>query len=232
MAEKKQQMKQPQRNLDDLMARDVFYKDSLSLVKLVVVVELGAIIALVASIAISLGLYDVRYRYFPTTSTGEIVKVSPLSDPGRSEGEILNWTAMVVPKLFTFGPHDFRTRISEASAYFTDMGHRAYIDALNERYLNEVKENKRLLVATITGAPRMWDQRIDSRTGVYNWCVQVPVKIVFTGGTSSALASGGQQTGFNLTLRITRVSALKSKEGIGISQFIAVNDSTKPRPCW
>lgn len=228
MAEKKMQSGA---DLESLMNKNAFYQDSLSLIKLVVVVEIGAIIALAASIMITLGLYDVRYRYFPTTSTGEIVKISPLSEPGRSEAEILNWTAKTVPKLFTFGPHDYRTRISEASSYFTDSGHAGYVDEITDKYLNEVRQNKRLVVAAITSPPRMWNQRVDPRTGAHNWCVVVKVKVVLTGGDSRK-AQNAQQHEFVLSTRITRVSALKSKEGIGISQLISTPTTVNPSNCW
>jgi len=197
-----------------VMNRNAFYRDGYRLLMRISLLQGVIIVLLGVAIASMILTMETRYVYFATTADGRIINIVPLSEPYRSNADVLTWTARAARDSMQFNYSDFRQRLEQASSNFTVTGKEAFLKALTEaNILKTVEARKALLSIELEAAPEIIRDGVSD--GVYTWKIKMPVVIRFEGqevpGAQRAL----------LLLTVVRVSTLQNPDGISIEQWIA-----------
>jgi len=200
--------------IDTVLSRNAFYRDGYRLLLRVSLVQGLIIVLLVATLVAMLLSMETRHVYFATTADGRIIQIVPLSEPLRTRADVISWAAGKAQEVMRFGYNDYRQRLQQASANFTQSGWESFTKAMREARIIEAVEARKLTVEmSIEGAPEV--KLAMEKDGIYTWYLQFPISIVFDGTAPPAPIHA------MLLLQVVRVSTLQNSDGISIEQWIA-----------
>lgn len=201
--------------VDTILTRNTFYRDGYRLLLRVSIIQGIVVVLLVAVILAMLLSMETRYIYFATTADGRIINIVPLNEPYRSRADVVAWAAGRAQDVMRFGYNDFRQRLQQSSANFTQTGWESFTKAMREARILEAVEARKLTVSMeVEAAPEV--KMETARDGIYTWYLQFPIVIRFDGNEPPSPISA------TLVLQVVRVSTLQNPEGISIEQWIAV----------
>lgn len=207
-------MGEDQGALGRVIVRNEFYRDGYRTLLKVAFIEAIAIIGLIVAMVVIVNVYQPENRYFATTEDGRVVPMVPMSEPNLSRPALLSWAAQSATETLTFGFHDYRRRLQEASRHFTRQGWGSFVKALQEAGIIEaVEANRQVVSAAPRAAPTILSEGV--MNGVYQWQVEMPMMITYQFGQQQRNVS------MNIRLTIVRVPRLESPNGVGIEQWIA-----------
>ncbi len=196
-----------------IRARNAFYKDGTHLL------FIGFLISLFVNILSVLKvIYIYKHPpapvYFATSTYGRITPLVPLDQPNSSEAEILQWASLATIASFSYNFVNYRSELEAASDFYTANGWNAFLKSLKDsNNLLAVVEKKLVVTAVPTRTPEIIRKGITN--GRYAWQIKIPLQVSYI---SSQVFSTSMQ---EVTLLVTRVSALNNPKGIGIEQFVA-----------
>ncbi|PZP57317.1 MAG: type IV secretion protein IcmL [Micavibrio aeruginosavorus] len=200
--------------LGSVVIRNEFYRDGYRTLLKIALIEGVIIIGLILAMFYVISSNKPQDRYFATTNDGRLVPMVSLNEPNLSTPALMSWTAQSATEVMTFGFHDYRRRLQEASRNFTRLGWASFTTALEKsRIMETVEQNQQVLTAAPTSAPVLISEGVVN--GRYQWQVELPMVITYQAG---ALRRADNLV---LTLLIVRVSKLESPNGVGIEQWIA-----------
>lgn len=152
-------------------------------------------------------------RAFAATPDGRVIELSPLSEPVMTAAALRNWTVTAVTESFTLGHHDWRLRLAQVRAYYTDQGYEGFVESLETSlFLKELRERRQVSAAVARGAPVIIDANIyDGRAG---WTLEVPVLLSFDVGNRT------QSESVLVRVLVLRVPIEERTTGIGIQQLL------------
>ncbi len=203
-----------QAGLSRVIVRNEFYRDGYRTMLRVALIQGIAILALIVAIVTIVYVNQPENRYFATTEDGRVVPMVSLSEPNLSRPALLSWASQAATETLTFGFHDYRRRLQEASRHFTRPGWNSFVKALQDAGIIEaVEANRQVLSAAPRAAPTILAEGI--MNGVYQWQVEMPMMVTYQ--------FGSQQRNTSMTIRLTivRVPKLESPNGVGIEQWVA-----------
>lgn len=204
----------PIKGLNAVVTRNEFYRDGYRLWQRVAGLQAAAIIVLVGVIFMLATSNKIEYVYFATTEDGRLVPMVALSEPNLSKPALSSWVSQAATEVMTFGFHDYRKRLQEASRNFTRTGWASFTEALaKSRIIEGVEQNQQVVTATPLSAPIITSEGIVN--GRYQWVIELPMAIAYQAGTQS------RADNFKMTLVVVRVPKLESPNGVGIEQWIA-----------
>lgn len=204
----------PLKGLASVIVRNDFYRDGYRALRAVAALQAAIILVLILLFFIVINSTDKEYVYFATTEDGRLVPMLPLSEPNLSTPALTSWVAQAATETMTFGFHDYRKRLQEASRHFTRQGWASFTQALqNSGIIETVEANKQVVTAAPTSAPVIVSEGIVN--GRYQWQVELPLNVTYR--------AGSQTRADNLLVRlvVVRVPKLESPNGVGIEQWIA-----------
>ena len=207
------QANQSLKGLGTVMVRNEFYRDGYRIMRMVALAQAVAIIALIGAV---IHFVEVRkeYKYFATTEDGRLVPMIPLNQPNLSTPALMSWVAQSAAEVMTFGHHDYKRRLQEASRSFTRPGWESFTSALQRSGTMEMVEaNRQVVTAAPGGAPIITSEGL--RNGRYQWVVQMPLRVTYQSGARKSSKT------MQLTLVVVRVEQLESPHGVGINQWLA-----------
>lgn len=200
--------------LGRVIVRNEFYRDGYRTLLKVAFIEAIAIIGLIVAMVIIVNVYQPENRYFATTEDGRVVPMVPMSEPNLSRPALLSWAAQSATETMTFGFHDYRRRLQEASRHFTRQGWGSFVKALQDAGIVEaVEANRQVISAAPRAAPTILSEGV--MNGVYQWRVEMPMMITYQYGQQQRNVS------MNIQLTVVRVPRLESPNGVGIEQWVA-----------
>jgi len=203
------------RGLGSVVVRNEFYRDGYRALLKVAVIEVMIIIALIAIMFYVIHIHQPENRYFATTEDGRLVPMVALNEPNLSTPALMSWTAQAATEVMTFGFHDYRRRLQEASRNFTRVGWASFTNALEKsRIIEMVEANQQVVTAAPRSAPIIISEGLVG--GRYQWMVELPIVVSYQAGSQS------RADNLLLTLMIVRVPKLESPNGVGIEQWVAV----------
>lgn len=200
--------------LGNIVIRNEFYRDGYRTLLKIALAEAIVIIGLILVMFYVVSVNQPQNRYFATTNDGRLVPMVALSDANLSTPALMSWSAQAATEVMTFGFHDYRRRLQEASRNFTRVGWASFTSALEQsRIMEMVEANQQVVTAAPRSAPVLISEGVQN--GRYQWQVEIPMVITYQ--------AGSQRRADNLivTLLIVRVSKLESPNGVGIEQWIA-----------
>lgn len=199
--------------LNTVISRNNFYRDGYQTLLRIAVIEGIAIAALVIALIVTIAVTDPQDRFFATTDDGRILELVPLNQPNLSDDAVITWASEAAVRVMTFGFHDYRRRLQDASSAFTRGGWASFTDALDKSgVLEAVEANRQVLTAVPQQAPVIIEK--GDNGGVYRWVVQFPMIVTYQSGNVT------QTERSMVTLVIERISTLETPKGIGIDQWI------------
>ncbi len=202
--------------LESVVVRNNYYRDGYRMLLNVAVIESFVIIALVSALVLVLVGVRPQTYFFATTEDGRLIPIVALDQPNLSAPAIVSWTAQATSETMTFGFHDYRRRLQEASRHFTRRGWESFTRALQTSgIIDAITTNRQVITATPRGAPTLISEGIVN--GRYEWQIEVPMLISYEYG------SGSKQSQLTLRLLVVRVPQLENANGVGIEQWIAYN---------
>lgn len=209
-----QQDNAPVTGLGAVVVRNEFYRDGYRTLLRLAIIEGVVIIGLILAMFYVISANKPQNRYFATTSDGRLVPMVALSEPNLSTPALMAWTAQAATEVMTFGFHDYRRRLQEASRNFTQLGWASFTKALeNSRIMEMVQANQQVITAAPRSAPVLVSEgMVDGR---YQWQVEIPMVITYQAGNQTRAEN------LIVTLLIVRVSKLESPNGVGIEQWVA-----------
>lgn len=202
------------RGLGSVVIRNEFYRDGYRSLLKIAVIEAMIIIALIAAMFYVVHIHQPENRYFATTEDGRLVPMVALNEPNLSTPALMSWAAQASTEVMTFGFHDYRRRLQEASRNFTRIGWASFTSALERsRIIEMVEANQQVVTAAPASAPILVSEGLVR--GRYQWQVELPIVVSYQAGSLS------RADNLLLTLLIVRVPKLESPNGVGIEQWVA-----------
>ena len=197
-----------------VVKRNAFYRDGYRNFQRLVIMQSAIIAGLIMAHILFIHVHQPENRYFATTEDGRLIQMVPLNVPNLSTPALMSWVAQSATEVMTFGFHDYKRRLQEASRNFTRRGWGSFTKALeNSRIMETVVSNNQV----VTAAPRSSPILISEGTvnGRYQWVVELPLNVTYQSGSKT------RSDNLVVTLVIVRVSKLESPNGLGIEQWIA-----------
>lgn len=201
--------------LGRVIQRNEYYRDGYRLAQRVAVAQSFVIIGLILAMFFVIKVHQPENRYFATTEDGRLIPMVPLSQPNLSNPALLSWVAQAATETMTFGFSDYRRRLQESSRNFTRRGWESFTNALQgARVIESVEAYDQNISAAPKGAPVIISEGVVN--GQYQWVVEIPMIITYE--------AGAKKSSIHWTLRlvIVRVSRLESPNGVGIAQWLAI----------
>lgn len=199
-----------------IITRNSYYRDGFRNLMLISVFGGIAIVGLVIAIVAFINLHQPRDKYFATTSDGRLIRPVPLSEPNLTQAALMSWVAQASTEVMTFGFHDYRRRLQEASRHFTRNGFESFTSALTQSRIIEAVEAHQQVVTTVPRSAPVLVQEGVTREGRYFWRVQLPLSV------SYQAASKSRNEFMTVEITVLRVPTLENPVGVGIDQWIGV----------
>ncbi len=208
--------KEDNKALGAVIMRNEFYQEGYHNLMKIAIFEGIVILGLVMLSFFVVHTHQPENRYFATTSDGRLVPMVPLSQPNLSNPALMSWVAQAATEVMTFGFHDYRRRLQEASRNFTRKGWESFTAALDRsRILEMIDEHDQVVTAAPQGAPVLEAEGMVN--GRYQWLVQIPLVLTYQSG-------GRTRTDYQIVrVLVVRMPRLESPNGVGIEQWIAVS---------
>ncbi len=149
----------------------------------------------------------------PSSATAPVSQETALSQPNQSDSEVLTWANSTAVATFTYNFENYRENIQNLSGFFTDIGWKEFMAALDKsKNLDAVKDKKLIVSAVATKPPVILQKGILGNA--YSWRVQLPMLIMYQG------AKEYSKQNVIITMLITRTSSVNAPTGVAINQFI------------
>jgi intracellular multiplication protein IcmL len=202
------------KGLGSVVVRNEYYRDGFRTMQKISLLQAIIILGLIAAMIFVIQVHQPKNRYFATTEDGRLVPMIALNEPNLSNSALLSWTAQAATEVWTFGFHDYKRRLQEASSNFTRRGWASFTQALERsRIIEMVKQNQFVVTAAPRSAPVVISEGVQN--GRYTWTVELPLKLTYQAGSKT------RSDNLRVRLKIVRVPKLESPNGIGINQWIA-----------
>lgn len=197
--------------VETVVLRNEFYRDgyrkSLSIIVFLIVANILALMAVMT-------LYNQKpeARFFATSSDGRIIPIEPLSSPGLSSAEILDWTTRAAIKTYSYDHVNYRSALQDVSEMFTGTGWTKFQEALQKsRMLRTVIAQKLVMTAVPTGAPVILEEGV--RNSRYLWKIQIPMLLKLQGEKNLTQP-------VKVTVLVQRVSLINNPKGVAIVNYV------------
>ena len=200
--------------LEAVVLRNEFYRDgyrkSLLIVVILIVSNLFAIFAIAR-----LNDRPTPVAFFATSSDGRIIPVLELSEPGKSNAEIIDWATRSAIKAYTYDFVNYRDALQQASQKFTGTGWTNFQKAMQSSgMLKTVVAERLVMTAQPTSAAVIADSGV--RNGKYTWRVEIPMMLKLEGPK-------GLKQPVRVSMLIQRVSLVNNPDGIAIVNYVVTD---------
>lgn len=177
-------------------------------------VMLGAVAIALVLVLSYVSLRTVPSKYYGSTTTGDQMPLSALSDPVLTEHLIVQWASTAVKQSYELNFSQDTEQLSSAKIYFTKSGWSAYQNALKKsQFLDVIKSDKLEVSSIVDNDPVVIKTGVEH--GVRFWVLQMPVLVEFDS------ASATQNKNILVTIKVVRSSDLDALSGLQIESFSA-----------
>lgn len=203
--------------LATVITRNSFYRDGFRNMIVIAILQAVVIVFMILALMVYINNSQSHDRYFATTADGRIMQLVPLDQPNMSPAELMSWVATAATEVMTFGYHDYQRRLQFSSRHFTRRGWESFTNALQRvRIIDSVQQLQQVVTAAPRSAPILVQQGV--LNGKYRWLIKMPLQVSYKSGTQS------RTDNIMLNLVVERVSSLENPNGVGIEQWVAVQE--------
>ncbi len=148
-----------------VLERNHWYRDRY-IVQIRITALLILLCVLLALILAWVVSHPTQPKYFATTTSGELIPLVPLDKPNTTNDILLNWTARVVRRAYTYDAVNYREQLARLEPFFTDKGYEGFLAALNASGNIAAVTEKRLIASAIVNGGVITAIR-SSRRGIH-----------------------------------------------------------------
>lgn len=179
-------------------------------------------IALTMAIVASAGVGSAAYlathkpepRYFATTNEGQIQPIVPLNQPHLTPSAVNRFAVEAVTSSLTYDFANYRADFQDAQRWFVKpTGWNSFVEAIQRSGTLDLVKKRKFNTTAIAQNAIILQEGV--RNGVYEWRVQMPVKVAYQ--SSSEVTSQD----LIVTVRLQRLHTYQSPEAVAIGQFVA-----------
>lgn len=180
-----------------------------------VALALVVAVVLLAGAVVALSLRDRPVdRAYAATPDGRVIALTPLEQPVMSQAALRSWAVRALSEAFTLGHHDYRLRLGEVEAFFTDEGFTSYMDQLEKSLvLERIRTHRQVVAAAAREVPVI--TKAGKWQGRGMWTLEVPMALTFYAGNRK------ETMNLLVSVLVMRVKREERPAGIGIQQIVA-----------
>lgn len=168
--------------------------------------------------AVAVVLYQAMNRplpqFFASQANGQQIPLVAFDEPNLLSDTLLRWASQAAVLSYTFDFYNYKDQIAMARPYFTADGWNDYLGGVNN-LLEDIVANKLFSYGVVSGTPVISNQGELPDIG-YTWRIQIPFLVTYRS------ASAASTSNFMVTITIVRVPTNINPQGIGIDQFVMV----------
>ncbi len=188
-----------------------FYKFGYDAMLKISIIEFIIILILSVSMMFMTMSGNPEPRYFLVNQHNQFVPIEPLSEPGRSDEQVRQFVTDAILASMNFTHDDYKLRLNDAAAYFTDDGITSWNNALvASRLIDQMKEKQLLVRTQLISAPVIDKAMSKNYGGTYAWSVYVDV--VRTLSDRNESKSGN----YKYKVSVRRVNTTERASGLAI----------------
>lgn len=125
-----------------------------------------------------------RATYYAAMDTGKIKKIYSYSEPVLTDSYIREWSKMTARSMLNLNFENYESQLDKASQYFTPEAWGTFLSDMNKHgYLSSLKKSQLSMNSFVSGPVVIVFEGVIN--GQFVWKVQMPVKILFEGASSS-----------------------------------------------
>ncbi len=155
-------------------------------------------------------------QYVPINEDGTYINLLPIRDcKSKSEAEVKRFITRATNKLFRYDYINYADQFQDFTQFFTPEGWNEYLTSFkNSGSLNAVLENKWIVTNEILGIAEFTKEPyLDPEDNACTWEAKIPLVVTYVGSNS-------QKSRVDFYVRLSRVSVIKSPEGLGIKRVV------------
>jgi intracellular multiplication protein IcmL len=199
--------------LELVLLRNLFYRDAYKRVWLCVFLVCVLDLVLLAGLVYR-AMQSPAPQYFAATPDGQIIQQHPLTDPVKSDAQILAYVSNVTNVIYQMDYVHWQDQLQTVSNFFTPQGWRNYVDTLKaSNNLNTLTQFSMVTKVQMTGVPQILQEGIVG--GHYSWVVKAPVLVQYVSPAHSTISQS-----LNITYIIMRIAVQDNPDRIAINNFL------------
>lgn len=196
--------------LEQVKLRNDFYKDGFRYLVWVLLVSALLNVILVVVLATSAKKEPQKF-FFATTNLGQLIPLTPTSQPAVSNDLVLNWVSNTVPNIYNLDFIHYRAQLNAMQKFFTPQGWAQFQTAFGPQ-LSSILANKYITSAAPSGVPVITGTAVID--GTYMWQIQMHLILSFQQGSTITTQN------ILLTVVVSRVNNVSADQLLGISSII------------
>ena len=184
-------------------------------VRVMAFVTLAAIVlALIAILVAAWALTrPAENKYFATRTTGELVELTPLDQPHRSDTQVTNFAVDAITRSLSLDFANYRRELADVELFFTTSGWEAFLGELQRSGNLELLRNRRMISSAVANGATVLRKGIDG-DGIYTWQIEIPLTITYQSSSES------QTQSLTMLIEVKRVPTWTSDSGVAVSRLI------------
>ena len=199
--------------LELVLLRNLFYRDAYKRVWLCVFLVFLIDVALLVGVAYR-ATQSPAPQYFAATPDGRIIQQHSLTDPVKSDAQILAYVSKVTNIIYQMDYVHWQDQLQTVSNYFTPQGWRNYVDTLKaSNNLNTLTQFSMVTKVQMTGVPQILQKGIVG--GHYAWVIKTPVLVQYVSPSHATISQS-----LDITYIIIRMSVQDNTDIIAINNFL------------
>ncbi len=209
------------RGVEHVLMRNLFYEQAYRQLCIAVTLLLSMLLLLTCLITYQRIAWP-KPLYFATSTDARPLPVVRLDKPYYDDPNlVLQWTTHAVIDIYSMDYVTWRQSLQNAADYFIPAGYQAFLHALKaSTNMEAVKAKRQVVSASVTGPATVVRAGQLTVDVPYSWDVKIPLLVVYQNSENEIIKQSG-----TVFARVERVSLLRYKDGIALSQLILEADS-------
>lgn len=206
--------------LERVLTRNLFYEQAYQKLCIAVTLLLGVLFLLTCLITYKRVAWP-KPVYFASSTDARPLQVVRLDQPYYEDPQaVLAWTTKAVIAIYSMDYVTWRQSLQNAADYFVPAGYQAFMRALKaSTNLEAVTAKRQVVSASATGPATLVREGQVSPDVPYSWDLKIPLLVVYQNSENEIIKQSG-----TVMARVERVSLLRYKDGIALSQLILQAD--------
>ena len=174
----------------------------------------ACIIALIAILVAAWALTrPPENKYFATRMSGELIELTPLDQPHRSDTQVTNFAVDAITRSLSLDFANYRQELADVELFFTATGWEAFLAELQRSGNLELLRNRRMISSAVANGATVLRKGVDG-DGIFTWHVETPLTITYQSSSES------QTQNLTMMIEIKRVPTWTSDSGVAVSRLI------------
>ncbi len=154
-----------------------------------------------------------QHKYFATRISGELIELTPLDQPHRSDTQVTNFTVDAITRSLSLDFANYRQELADVETFFTSSGWEAFLSELQRSGNLELIRNRRMISSAVANGAAVLRKGVDG-SGIYTWHVEMPLTITYQSSSESQVQE------LTMLVEVKRVPTWTSESGVAVSRLI------------